>query len=203
MIFRERCTCVRATLLIVHLGYDSAAHPVQILPRKVTSVQDVIQIALTVSLFLILYRCTQYLAKRIPQWPVYWSIMKLFAFVMIAVSESSMTFLRVPFSFILTVFSRFPSTDPADSPHYIPPNLNKPPIVKVTCCEGTIAALTARGDVWTFSVPGCAANPGTEGDRDREKDRPVVKPQRVWAARKSIDPAKVSSEDLFVFYLLT
>ncbi|GJJ07428.1 hypothetical protein Clacol_001630 [Clathrus columnatus] len=81
--------------------------------------------------------------------------------------------------------------DPSDPPSYNPPFPSKPPIIKITACEGTFAALSTRGDVWTFSAPGRSPSAaGGSKDSDKTKDRPVVKPQRVWAAKRSVDPAR-------------
>jgi len=80
---------------------------------------------------------------------------------------------------------KFPMPDFHDLPRYHPPAASKPPIIKITSCQETFAALSGRGDVWTFSV-----SMGRDAI-DVEKERQVVKPTRVWSARRSIDPATV------------
>ncbi|KIJ37956.1 hypothetical protein M422DRAFT_259341 [Sphaerobolus stellatus SS14] len=77
-----------------------------------------------------------------------------------------------------------------------PPGARRPSIIKITACEGTFAALSSYGDVWTFSVQGGPVR--TDGDeermkereKERERERQVVKPVRVWSARREVDPAK-------------
>ncbi|KAF8521208.1 hypothetical protein BU17DRAFT_88097 [Hysterangium stoloniferum] len=150
------------------LGYDSAAQAVQILPRKVTGVQDVVGIALTDTAMACLLTSHDVICFR------------------------ENTRFRVKF---LPPTPSISSLQP-----YAPPLPSKTPIVKITACEGVFGALSVHGDVWTFGVPaiGVSGTAGSwsggigigEGDRERERERCVVKPQRVWAAKRSINPAR-------------
>ncbi|KIJ35076.1 hypothetical protein M422DRAFT_233046 [Sphaerobolus stellatus SS14] len=142
------------------LGYDSAAQAVQVLPRKVTGVQEVLMIALTDTAMTCLVPTADNPAIN----------------EVICFRDDS----RFRVKFTLPDFN--------DLPRYTPPGARRPSIVKITACEGTFAALSSYGDVWTFSVQGGGGR--TDGDRERMKERQVVKPVRVWSSRRGVDPAK-------------
>ncbi|KAF8589240.1 hypothetical protein K439DRAFT_1527185 [Ramaria rubella] len=96
---------------------------------------------------------------------------------------------------------KFPIPELTDNntPPYAHPFLVKPPITKITSCDGVFGALSVRGDVFTWAVPegvgaGAAVGKGAglgkgAGTGERERERGTVKPQRVWALRKAFDPA--------------
>jgi len=72
-------------------------------------------------------------------------------------------------------------------------------IEKVTSCGQTFAALSSIGDVFTFSLP----NPLEDVSKDARDRHVTVKPQLIWALRKSFTAVKVSSLPAFAKFLLT
>lgn len=66
----------------------------------------------------------------------------------------------------------------------------KPMIEKVTSCGQTFAALSSIGDVFTFQLP----NPLEDVSKDGRDRHVTVKPQLIWALRKSFTAVKVSLE---------
>lgn len=139
------------------LGYDSSSQPVQVLPRKVTGVQNVTDIAFTDSAMACLLHTGD----------------------VICFHDDNR--FRVMFS----VSDRLSLTP------YIPPSASRAPaMIKVTGCEGTFATLSSKGDVWTFSAPSRLSTPTDGGKEGKTKDRVVVKPQRVWPAKRLVDSAR-------------
>ena len=61
-------------------------------------------------------------------------------------------------------------------------------IEKVTSCGTSFAALSSIGDVFTFSLP----NPAEDVSKDARDRHVTVKPQLIWALRKSFTAVKVS-----------
>lgn len=87
---------------------------------------------------------------------------------------------------------RFSVSGPLGLTPYIPPSAGKPPaMIKVTGCEGTFAALSTKGDVWTFSAPSRLSTAAESGKDGKNKDRIIVKPQRIWTAKRLVDSARV------------
>lgn len=60
-------------------------------------------------------------------------------------------------------------------------------IEKVTSCGTTFAALSSIGDVFTFSLP----NPLDDVSKEAKDRHVTVKPQLIWALRKSFTAVKV------------
>ncbi|KAI0057376.1 hypothetical protein BV25DRAFT_1973088 [Artomyces pyxidatus] len=69
---------------------------------------------------------------------------------------------------------------PSDFLAYRPPHaINNTSISKVICNDSIFAAVSANGEMFTFSAP----SEGESASTGKEKG-PIVKPQRVWALRK-------------------
>jgi hypothetical protein len=66
-------------------------------------------------------------------------------------------------------------------------------IEKVTSCGQTFAALSSIGDVFTFSLP----NPAEDVSKDGRDRHVTVKPQLIWALRKSFTAVKVGKTSWF------
>jgi thermostable 8-oxoguanine DNA glycosylase len=62
-------------------------------------------------------------------------------------------------------------------------------IEKVTSCGTTFAALSSIGDVFTFALQ----NPLEDVSKDARDRHVTVKPQLIWALRKSFTAVKVGS----------
>lgn len=97
---------------------------------------------------------------------------------------------------ILTPLYRFPTNawpseiaQPYQPKVYRPPQ-SGPPIVKITSCESTFAALSDLGDVFTFTINADASSRG--------KFVPV-KPQRIWAIRKQMSAVVVRTFHIRTF----
>ena len=77
---------------------------------------------------------------------------------------------------------------PSEIAAYRPPHsISNASIEKVTCSEGTFAALSSNGELFTFTVPS-----GSElGVGSSAKPRAAIVPQRVWALRKKFTAVKV------------
>ncbi|KIJ30085.1 hypothetical protein M422DRAFT_268442 [Sphaerobolus stellatus SS14] len=123
------------------LGYDSAAQAVQVLPRKVTGVQEVLMIALTDTAMACL----------------------------VPTSDNSLINEVICFRDDSRFRVKFTLPDFNSLPRYTSPGARRPSIIKTTACEGTFAAFSSYGDVWTFSVQGRPAR--TDGDKERMKER--------------------------------
>ncbi|WWD16076.1 hypothetical protein CI109_100501 [Kwoniella shandongensis] len=138
-----------------HLGYDKASNPVQIAPRRVTSItQPVIDIAFS----------------------EYAMICLLDSFEVLCFHRD--TNFKISFSTPRVLSEAFP---------FRPPQATlKPMIKKVTSCGTSFAALSSIGDVFTFSLPNPLEDVSKEG-RDRHV---TVKPQMIWALRKSFTAVK-------------
>ncbi|WVQ98856.1 hypothetical protein IAU59_005987 [Kwoniella sp. CBS 9459] len=138
-----------------HLGYDKAANPVQVIPRRVTSVtQPVIDIAFS----------------------DYAMICLLDTFEVLCFHRD--TSFKISFSTPRVLSEAFP---------FRPPQATlKPSIKKVTSCGTAFAALSSIGDVFTFSLP----NPLDDIGKDARGGHVTVKPQIVWALRKSFTAVK-------------
>ncbi|KZV84965.1 hypothetical protein EXIGLDRAFT_726601 [Exidia glandulosa HHB12029] len=61
----------------------------------------------------------------------------------------------------------------------------KPCVVKISNCDNNFVALTSWGEVLTFNLPGMA-----DGEATKERGNTLVKPQRVWDARKRFSTVK-------------
>ncbi|OCF36502.1 hypothetical protein I316_01751 [Kwoniella heveanensis BCC8398] len=133
-----------------HLGYDKASNPVQVIPRRVTSItQPVIDIAFS----------------------DYAMICLLDTFEVLCFHRDSS--FKISFSTPRVLSEAFP---------FRPPQATlKPSIKKVTSCGTAFAALSSIGDVFTFSLP----NPLDDIGKDARGGHVTVKPQIVWALRKS------------------
>lgn len=75
-----------------------------------------------------------------------------------------------------------------------PQSTLKPSIVKVTSCGAAFAALSSIGDVFTFTLP----NPLEDLSKDSRDRHVTVKPQMIWALRKSFTAVKVRSQSLML-----
>ncbi|WWC60971.1 uncharacterized protein I303_103548 [Kwoniella dejecticola CBS 10117] len=133
-----------------HLGYDKASNPVQIVPRRVTSItQPVLDIAFT----------------------DYAMICLLDSYEVLCFHRD--TSFKISFSTPRVLSEAFP---------FRPPQATlKPMIRKVTSCGTSFAALSSIGDVFTFSLP----NPLDDLPKDARGGHVSVKPQMIWALRKS------------------
>ncbi|WWC89884.1 uncharacterized protein L201_004812 [Kwoniella dendrophila CBS 6074] len=133
-----------------HLGYDKASNPVQIVPRRVTSItQPVLDIAFT----------------------DYAMICLLDTYEVLCFHRD--TSFKISFSTPRVLSEAFP---------FRPPQATlKPMIKKVTSCGASFAALSSIGDVFTFSLP----NPLEDLPKDARGGHVNVKPQMIWALRKS------------------
>ncbi|OCF55793.1 hypothetical protein L486_06545 [Kwoniella mangroviensis CBS 10435] len=133
-----------------HLGYDKASNPVQVVPRKVTSItQPVLEIAFT----------------------DYAMICLLDTYEVLCFHRD--TSFKISFSTPRVLSEAFP---------FRPPQATlKPMIKKVTSCGTSFAALSSIGDVFTFSLP----NPLDDLPKDARGGHVSVKPQMIWALRKS------------------
>ncbi|WVR05289.1 hypothetical protein IAU60_002302 [Kwoniella sp. DSM 27419] len=138
-----------------HLGYDKASNPVQIVPRRVTSItQPVIDIAFS----------------------EYAMICLLDTFEVLCFHRD--TSFKISFSTPRVLSEAFP---------FRPPQATlKPLIKKVTSCGTAFAALSSIGDVFTFSLP----NPLDDIGKDARGGHVTVKPQMIWALRKSFTAVK-------------
>ncbi|ORX33429.1 hypothetical protein BD324DRAFT_606179 [Kockovaella imperatae] len=138
-----------------HLGYDKAANPVQILPRRVTAIsQPVLDVALSD-----------------------------FAMICLLDSYEVVCFhhdvnFRITFSTPRILSDAFPFRPPQST--------IKPMIKKVTSCGTMFGALSSIGDVFTFSLP----NPAEDVSKDIRDRHVNVKPQLIWALRKSFTAVK-------------
>ncbi|WRT67262.1 uncharacterized protein IL334_004229 [Kwoniella shivajii] len=133
-----------------HLGYDKASNPVQIVPRRVTSItQPVIDIAFSDYAMICLLDTHEVLCFHRD------------------------TSFKISFSTPRVLSEAFP---------FRPPQATlKPMIRKVTSCGTSFAALSSIGDVFTFSLP----NPLDDLPKDTRGGHVTVKPQMIWALRKS------------------
>ena len=140
-----------------HLGYDKSANPVQVQPRKVTTLtQPVLDVALS-------------------------------DFAMICLTDANEVIcfhhdvnFKITFSNPRILSDAFPFRPPQST--------LKPAIQKVTSCGQTFAALSTIGDVFTFSLP----NPAEDVSKEARDRHVTVKPQLIWALRKSFTAVKVS-----------
>ncbi|WVW82934.1 hypothetical protein I302_104949 [Kwoniella bestiolae CBS 10118] len=133
-----------------HLGYDKASNPVQVVPRKVTSItQPVLDIAFTDYAMICLMDTYEVLCFHRD------------------------TSFKISFSTPRVLSEAFP---------FRPPQATlKPMIKKVTSCGTSFAALSSIGDVFTFALP----NPLDDLPKDARGGHVSVKPQMIWALRKS------------------
>ncbi|KLT41743.1 RCC1/BLIP-II protein [Cutaneotrichosporon oleaginosum] len=137
-----------------HLGYEKAANPTQINPRKVTAIsQPVIDVALSDYAMLCLLDSNEVLCFHHD------------------------THFKVNFS-----SPQKPLKGPKNPGHVS----MDPTIVKVTSCGQTFATLSAKGDVCTFTLP----HPSEEATKDVRDRHVIVKPQILWALRKSFTAVK-------------
>ncbi|OCH89259.1 hypothetical protein OBBRIDRAFT_842555 [Obba rivulosa] len=132
------------------LGYDRAAQPVQIQPRKVTKVtQPVLSLSITDTALACLLETQDVICI--------WND-----------GHFKVNFPAHAFPSEITV--------------YRPPQAyNNASIKKITACEGTFAALSSNGELFTFTLP---AAPDASAGADAARARPGLAPQRVWALRK-------------------
>ncbi|KAJ7749583.1 hypothetical protein DFH07DRAFT_1035022 [Mycena maculata] len=131
------------------LGYDKAAQPYQVIPRKVSKVvRPVLAISLTDH-----------------------------AMACLLDTQDVVCIWNDRYIKIIFPIHAFPS----EIQPYRPPQamkLKDAHIAKITSCEDTFAALSANGELFTFSVP-------DPGETDTNAGRGLgFKPQRVWALRK-------------------
>ena len=149
-----------------HLGYEKAANPVQVMPRKVTNLsQPVIDVALSVSRCY----CSRHGRRQLTR--------QDFAMVCLLDNHEVICFhhdtsFRINFSTPRILSDAFP---------YRPPHSSlKPSITKVTSCGQTFAALSSIGDVFTFTLP----NPLEDVSKDMRDRHVTVKTNLIWALRK-------------------
>lgn len=154
------------------LGYSTPGTSIQVMPRKVTSIQ----------LPILMVTCTEnatcvLLASRE---------------VIVLHGEG---YLKITFP-----LARFPTKMQAYRPPQVrgrflcsascPPFLrqipkqvsSEPNIVKITSCGNTFAALSSLGDVFTFSIDGSNS---TDSPRSSTSSRLAPKPQRLWSLRRN------------------
>ncbi|BEI83868.1 hypothetical protein CcaverHIS002_0404720 [Cutaneotrichosporon cavernicola] len=137
-----------------HLGYEKAANPTQINPRKVTAIsQPVIDVALSD-----------------------------YAMICILDSNEVMCF-HHDAHFKITFNSPQKSLKGPKNPAHVSMD---PTIIKVTSCGQMFATLSAKGDVCTFTLP----HPSEEASKDVRDRHVIVKPQILWALRKSFTAVK-------------
>ncbi|TFY58443.1 hypothetical protein EVJ58_g6418 [Rhodofomes roseus] len=75
---------------------------------------------------------------------------------------------------------------PSEIAAYRPPHsISNASIEKITSSEGTFAALSSNGELFTFTVPA-----GAESGAGGSKSRAAIVPQRVWALRKKFTAVK-------------
>ena len=138
-----------------HLGYEKAANPVQILPRKVTTLtQPVIDVALSDFAMICLLDTNE------------------------VVCFHHDTNFRINFTTPRIVSDAFPFRPPQST--------IRPMIERVTSCGQTFAALSSIGDVFTFQLH----NPAEDISKDVRDRHVTVKPQLIWALRKSFTAVK-------------
>ncbi|KAK8869660.1 hypothetical protein IAR55_000228 [Kwoniella newhampshirensis] len=138
-----------------HLGYEKASNPVQVVPRRVTSItQPVVDIAFS----------------------EYAMICLLDSFEVLCFHRD--TSFKISFSTPRVLSEAFP---------FRPPQATlKPLIKKVTSCGTAFAALSSIGDVFTFTLP----NPLEDVSKESRDRHVTVKPQMIWALRKSFTAVK-------------
>jgi hypothetical protein len=137
-----------------HLGYEKAANPTQINPRKVTAIsQPVIDVALSD-----------------------------YAMICLLDSNEVMCF-HHDAHFKINFSSPQKSLKGPKNPGHVSMD---PTIVKVTSCGQNFATLSAKGDVCTFTLP----HPSEEASKDVRDRHVIVKPQILWALRKSFTAVK-------------
>ncbi|KAJ7074108.1 hypothetical protein C8F01DRAFT_1075722 [Mycena amicta] len=151
------------------LGYDKAAQPFQVNPRKVSKISTpVMAIALNDHAMA----CLLDTQEVVCLWNDRYIKIKL-------VSRS----LHHPLDERITSFPTH--AFPAEIQPYRPPQAMKlmdAHIAKITSSEDSFAALSSNGELFTFSTP----DP-SEGDTIRSQ---ALKPQRVWALRKQFSAVR-------------
>jgi hypothetical protein len=155
-------------MLMILTGYDKAAQPVQVLPRVVTKIpKPVITVALTETAMACLLESFDVLCfAHDRQFRIKY---------VLVVNGRPLT----------NRFGSFPTEAfPSEIVPYRPPQSVS--ITKLTACEGVFAALSAKGEVFTFSIP---AAPAGGGSSDTAKAG-AVKPARVWSLRKKFSAAR-------------
>ena len=183
-------------------GYDKAAHPVQILPKKIIKVnQPVISIALTVGILLFIFSGRMLSFNRTQRWLVYSVTNKLNVSGTTDTTGSSTPLFSSfsPSSYPYNTPSFPTQAFPSEIQPYRPPQAVKDAhISKITSCDDVFAALSSNGEVFTFSVPNFGSTmESLSGSvplsfEGRVGGGAPFKPQRVWALRKKFSAVKVS-----------
>ncbi|PIL24898.1 hypothetical protein GSI_12785 [Ganoderma sinense ZZ0214-1] len=138
------------------LGYDRTAQPVQMSPRVVTKVnKPVLSVSITDSALACLLETQEVICL--------WN-------------DGHFKVNFPAYSF------------PSELVAYRPPqaaNRNSASIDKITSCEDSFAALSASGELFTFTLPS-----PPDGGASTSKSRFNVQPQRVWALRKQFSAVR-------------